>query len=402
MSNLTRIDKTIVENGDFTNPSEDITIRIDLGGNEELLFTAEKEFFTPRRIATNKADVVKMEHVVEYTPNHIPVVKVPTTITDIINPQYYLNSIVQDVYKKYPVDTFFVELDDELAAPDFVGTDEERRQLALNSLLNLERQATAAISGDSTEFQDSADAIDENYSSQAAMDEIAPLAPDEIVSPEEEDQLSALDFVGLSDPSEALPYDDVIDPTPIVNETDLIQFGTAIPKIAGKIAGTETINKAITLLNSGVQQVEDSTQTGVDEEGKCKQITVAPGKKGKKVLGVKITKGKTERKVSRSETADKLAKIKADIAAQEASSTTIINPSSGVPMLVKVQKAGLFGKLVGGIAKVAGILPLIGNTVSGAINGVIPKGMKPMTKQQALDVLNKTKNELEGILDKEC
>ena len=144
--------------------------------------------------------------------------------------------------------------------------------------------------------------------------------------------------------------DDIIDPTPEVLYDDLIQ---KLPRVPGndKIEGIDTINKAIDLLNEGIQAVEESTKTGVDEDGKCKFITVAKKKKGFLGIGKK-----SERKVSRAETEKKLKLVKEDIAAQEASTTILKNPQSGVRPFVKISRLAAFGSAVAGFAKGAGIV----------------------------------------------
>ena len=164
MADVRYIEKTYIETPDFQSPQEDLTLRIKLTDGEEVLFTAEKEFYTPRRIATNKSDVLELDNVVEYTPNNIAIIKMQNGQIDLNKPQYYINSIVRDVYKQYTLDNFFTELDDELAVPDFIGTLSEQRQLALNTLLNLEDLAAAAAIGDFEAANEAAAEIDDNFS----------------------------------------------------------------------------------------------------------------------------------------------------------------------------------------------------------------------------------------------
>jgi len=205
MADVRYIEKTYIETPDFQSPQEDLTLRIKLTDGEEVLFTAEKEFYTPRRIATNKSDVLELDNVVEYTPNNIAIIKMQNGQTDLNKPQYYINSIVRDVYKQYTLDNFFTELDDELAVPDFIGTLSEQRQLALNALLNLEDLAAAAAIGDFEAANEAAAEIDENFSELAGFDAIRRVSPSEITTPEEEDQLAALDFVGLTNGPGSIP-----------------------------------------------------------------------------------------------------------------------------------------------------------------------------------------------------
>ena len=213
MADVRYIEKTYIETPDFQSPQEDLTLRIKLTDGEEVLFTAEKEFYTPRRIATNKSDVLELDNVVEYTPNNIAIIKMQNGQTDLNKPQYYINSIVRDVYKQYTLDNFFTELDDELAVPDFIGTLSEQRQLALNTLLNLEDLAAAAAIGDFEAANEAAAEIDDNFSELAGFDAIRRVSPSEITTPEEEDQLAALDFVGLTNGPGSIPGGYVGSPT---------------------------------------------------------------------------------------------------------------------------------------------------------------------------------------------
>lgn len=426
MANLSQIDKSVVENPDFSNPTEDITININIGNGESVSFVAQKEFFTPRRIATNRGDVALMENVVDMTVTNVPIIKMSGINKDITKPQYYLNSIVSDQYQDLPIDKYFLELDNELAVPDYIGSYQEQRELALRTLLNLEEQTAAAIAGDPIAYTEAAAQVDDNYADLAGLQDNQPLLPEEVLSPEEADQLAALDFVGLSEDEFSSAAADIIEPLPEINDSDLIRFGNKLPLLKGKTAGTETINAGIKLLNSGVQKVEDSQQTGTDADGKCKYITVAKGKKG--ILGTKIGK-KKERKVSREKTEKQLALVKEDIAAQEASPTTIINTKSGLATTVKIAKSSVFAKAIRGISK-AGILGVVAGMVfpplaiaatigagavayAGAAGAVamattggkafyVPKGCRLMKKDEVLKLLNKTKTELEGILDKDC
>ena len=409
MAKLLQIDKSIVENPDFNNPTQDVTIGITLTDGENLSFVAQKEFFTPRRIATNRGDVALLQNVVEYTPANIPVVKMPGVNQDLTNPQYYLNSIVSDQYQLLPINKYFLELDNDLATPEYTGSLIEQRDLAMNTLLNLQDAAAAARAGDPTAYTAAAAQVDENYAALAGLQNVQELTPDQILSPEEADQLAALDLVGIGSTESSDIAADTINPVPEVNDSDLIRFGNKIALLQGKTAGTDTINKAIKLLNSGVQAIENDQKTGMTEDGKCKFITVAKGKKGGFFgIGAK----NYEKKVSREDTEKRLSLVKEDIAAQEASPTVILQTKSGVSMFVKVQKAGLFGSIVNTLAKVGTFALAVtcmgpaGLVLAGGAGilspTVIPKGHKPMSKQQALSVLQKTQQELEGILAKDC
>ena len=136
-------------------------------------------------------------------------------------------------------------------------------------------------------------------------------------------------------------------------------------------------------------------------------------------------------------TADEIAaqqKMQADIAAQQASPSLILQTKSGFSPLVKITKSSFFGKLVGGIAK-AGFLASVVGVIAAPFTGgaslalaaaglstsyvsgvaavaaevvtagralTVPAGYKPMSKDQALKVLGETQKQLESILAKDC
>lgn len=512
MANIRFIDKTYVETPDFQEPTEDLTLRINLSDGQEVLFTAEKEFYTPRRITTNLSDVVQLENLVEYSPNNVAIIKLQNGQSQLTRPQYYLNSIVRDIYKQYQLDTFFTELDDDLAVPEYVGTEFEKRQLALNTLLNLEDLAVASAVNDVEGIAQATEDIDNNFSELAGLETLEELGSAELTTPEEEDQLTSLDFVGLatngsgvpggyvSSPSVGaaipgvgggttgiagtsgtvgtptgvnsispgdtvivrpdgstiiapgdpintltqeqlqdlgLPEDlglppdegslvpdenglfssedtsaDIISPVPTVDETALIRMDGGLPIVAGQVPGLEIVNQAIQLINTGIQKVEGSMQNSVQAvstttgtQQDCKTITVAKGKKGFGVGKFRFGK-KPERSVARSDIENKLALVKTDISNQENSETPILRTSSGVPTLIKTQKSALFSRLIGSIAR-AGVLNGLSKTVGApmaitATTSAVPNGYQPMTKQQILEILNKTKQELEKILAQGC
>jgi len=432
---LTAIDKQFKELVDAPLPtgSSNLVLRVPLSTGEVVQFTAESTFFTPRQIATSTSEVLGLptQSVVEYTAGNVPVVKLSVGAAEIPAIQKYPVSIVSDVYIDTPIDNFFQELADDLALPDDPSLADLRNQrdAALQAAAALEDLAAAAQLSDPDLFEEAQQEIDEGFAEAIPLEEPDPASE---LTPEEADELAALDFVGLTDVSGVTDgADDIIDPTPEALEEDLI---TKLPRVPGssKIEGIDTINKAIDLLNQGIQAVEESTQTGVDEDGKCKFITVAKGKKGKKFLGIKYKKGKAERKVSRAETEKKLKLVKEDIANQEASSTTIIQTTSGVPTTVKITKSTFFGKalsalgnagffstLVGIVAAPftggASLALAFGGAAAGAAVGVVgtvgavvgakqfvPKGYRPMRKDEALKVLRKTAEKLESILNKDC
>jgi hypothetical protein len=161
-----------------------------------------------------------------------------------------------------------------------------------------------------------------------------------------------------------------------------------------------SINKAIELLNFGVQQAEKvnyKTTSG----GKCEIIEVAKGKKG--VFGIGKSNAVMAKRV---DIEDRLAKVTADIEAQQNSDVTILKNTSGVPTTVKIQKGGLFGKLLNAIGN-AGILGVIASLVAGPLIGgaliaAAPRGYRSMNKTEALQVLEETRKQLEALLAKDC
>lgn len=425
MAKLSYIDKSIVENPDFTNPAEDITISVNIGDGESVSFVAQKDFFTPRYIATNRGDVALIQNAVEYTAANVPVVKMPGINQDITDPQYYLNSIVSDRYPIIPIDKYFLELDNDLQPPTPPEDLLQQRQLALNTLLNLQDAATAIMGSDPLAYNDAMANVTENV--DAALGNVQPIPPEQQLTPEEVDQLAALDMVGITSVDSPNWAADNVSPTPEISNLDLLSKRDKLAKIVDRSADAKKINQGIELINQGIQSYEDNTQTGLTADGKCKYITIGKGKKG----GLFGIGGKTvEKKVSRTDTEKKLALIKEDIAAQEASPTTIIETKSGTPTTVKIQKSSFFSRLIGGIAK-AGVLGVIASMVFppvaavaglaslGAIGGAaaagniaintvgakafyVPAGCRLMKKEEVLNILNKTKTELEGILAKDC
>lgn len=411
MALLNVIDKTTMEATDLTTGSSNLVLRIPLTSGETIQFTAETQFFTPRKIATSKSDVLGLpsQSVVEYTANNVPVVKMPIGAKDITTPQYYAFSVVSDVYRPTPIDNFFQELTNDLALPDddpTINTLRDQRDAALQAALALDDLAAAFDAGDPEAFAEANDAINDGLASSILAEEPDPSA---VLSPEESDELGALDFVGLTDDYGTTDgADDIIDPTPEILEEDLIQ---KLPRVAGnkKVKGTEIINQAIDLLNSGIQAVEDSTRAGVNEEGECKFITIAKGKKGFRGIGKK-----SERKVKRSDIEEKLNKINQEIEKQKAT-------NSPVPGYYKKKtKVGIFAKALNSIQKVASKAGVVGQLLGSVIAaplaigtlaesatigigtaiGVIPKNTVPMNKSEILASLESAKKKLEDILAK--
>lgn len=400
---LNVIEKTIIENPEFTTGSSDLTLRIPLTTGEIITFVAETEFFTPRKIATSRSEVLGLptQSVVEYTSNNIPVVKMPIGAKDITTPQFYPISVVKDIYQEVPIDNFFQELVNDLEVPEdpTLQTLQDQRNAAMQAALALDDLAAAVDAGDPEAIAEANDAVDDGLASAIVEPEPDPSA---IITPEEEDELGALDFVGLTDDyGETDGASDTIDPLPEVMEEDLIQ---KLPRVAGnkKVKGTEIINQAIDLLNAGIQAVEDSTQTGVDENGDCKTITIAKGKKGFRGIGKK-----RERKVQRSDIQEKLDKVNSELQRQNAT-------NSPIPGYYKKKaRAGIFAKAIDGILNFtskAGIIgKLLGAVIAAplvpgiVIDGTLLKGKTvPMNKNEILRSLESAKKKLEDILAKEC
>lgn len=289
-----------------------------------------------------------------------------------------------------------------------------RAAMALDDLI------AANSVGDLDALEEANDMLEDELASAIEDPEIDPAS---IITPEEEDELAALDFVGLTDDYGSTDgSDDVIDPTPEIIEDDLIQ---RLPKVPGKVTGIETINQAINLLNKGIQQVEDSTQTGTDDNGECKVITIAKKKKG--FLGIGKKK---ERKVKRADIKQKLEKVNSELEKQKAQDAPIPG------YYKKKQKTGLFAKAFGvvaqGLAKAGPLGTLLGSVIAapftggaslallaggtaalgvasalesvaisaGTKVGIVPKNTVPMNKREIQVTLEKTKEKLEQILDK--
>lgn len=398
---ISSIQKTIIETDEFVNGStSDLTVSVPLTTGETITFTAERQFFTPRNIATNKSSVlgIPSESLVAYTSNLIPVVKMPLGIETINSPQLYPITVVSDVYQNVEVDGFFTELVDDFILPEDIIPPSviQQRNAAMEAALALDDLNLAAAAGDIDAFNEANDAINEGLAESIEPPEIDYAS---LLSPEEEDELGALDFVGLTDDfGETDAAADIIDPLPELLEDDLIQ---RIPRVSGRVKGTETINQAINLLNQGIKAVEDANDTGVDEDGKCKTITVA---KGKKALGIKIKK---ERKVKRSDIQEKLKKVEEELAKQNATNAPIPG------YYKKKQKVGVFGKLFSAVAGALDKFGVIGKLlgcviafpfVPTAIAESVIAGKKavPMNKAEILRCLESTKKKLQDILNKEC
>lgn len=421
---ISSIQRNIVEAPDFQERESDIVISVPLSDKQVITFTAETQFFPPRQIATNRADVLGLpsQSVVEYTANSVPVVKMPIGDVDITTPQFYPVSVVSDVYQDVPIDKFFRELVDdfELDEDPTLLSAQDRRLAAMRAAMALDDLIAANSVGDLDALEEANDMLEDELASAIEDPEIDPAS---IITPEEEDELAALDFVGLTDDYGSTDgSDDVIDPTPEIIEDDLIQ---RLPKVSGKVTGTETINQAINLLNKGIQQVEDSTQTGTDDNGECKVITIAKKKKG--FLGIGKKK---ERKVKRADIKQKLEKVNSELEKQKAQDAPIPG------YYKKKQKTGLFAKAFGvvaqGLAKAGPLGTLLGSVIAapftggaslallaggtaalgvasalesvaisaGTKVGIVPKNTVPMNKREIQVTLEKTKEKLEQILDK--
>lgn len=393
MAIVSSIQKTIIEADQFTTGSSNLVVNVPLTNGENISFTAESQLFTPRQIATNKSDVLGLpsESVVGYTSNLIPIVKMPIGARDITTPQYYPITVVSDVYQSVPIDNFFRELVDDLALPDDAtfNTLRDQRNAALEAALALDDLNAAAAAGDVDAFNEANAAIDEGLASAIPAKEIDLSA---IITEDEEAELSALDSVDLTDDyGQTDAASDIIDPTPEVLEDDLIQ---RIPRVSGRIKGTETVNQAVNLLNTGIQQIEDATQTGVDDEGNCKFIVVAKGKKGKWGVGKK-----KERKVKRSDVQARIKKVKEEIAKQESTATPIPG------YYIAKSYVSAYNKIITQNKK---IIAPFGYLVALPLQPKLDPKKYPgkyfiqRNKVQILYQLKQVEKRLQSILDKEC
>jgi len=436
---ISAIQRTIIEADEFVSSSSDINLEIPLATGETISFTAERQFFTPRYISTNRSDILGLptQSVVPYTSNLIPVVKIPVGLTAITSPQYYPVTVVSDVYKNIEVDTFFTELANDLELPESpeVESLREQRNQALETALALDDLNIAAAVGDLDAFNEANEAIDEGLASQIPT---PTFDPDAVLDPEEAEQLAALDMVGLTeDIGDTDAASEFIDPAPEISEDELIN---RIPTVSGRINGTETVNKAIALLNTGIQEIEDSLPGGVDENGDCKRITVAKGKKG--VLGV----GKrSTRTVNRKDVAGRMKTIDDEIQKQNASDTPLTDywiRKTGVTAFnnakialaqgrdnknFKVDRIGTFLTPLYAIKYIV-YAPKINesidfDTFKGDSNNIAQRSTNyqpgtgfrlsiplqelqklyiPMSKADILIYLNAVKKPLQALLDKEC
>lgn len=339
MGRLTRINRSIIESPRFEDRETDIVYRIPLTDGEDILFSAERQFFTPRKIASNSPEILNMEYVVEYTATNIPLVKMPIGSRDITDPQYYFNSIVQDIYQPLDIDNFFQELDDDLSFPDDAALDTARqqRQEALNNFLSLGDLAAAATVGDTDAFNEALESIDDDLASD--IETRSPPA-NAVLSPEEFDDLSALELVGLGG-SVGTPEGsaDIIDPTPTVSADDVITTGESdstnrLPtNLASMVEGTSIINAALEILNSGVKQVEGAAAGGVGSSEQSEFLTIAPGRFGTYGGGAS-----SQRIVRTSDISNRLDAVKEEIAKQEG--TTLPLPGYGK----RKDRVGLFSR----------------------------------------------------------
>lgn len=436
---ISAIQRTIIEADEFVSSSSDINLEIPLATGETISFTAERQFFTPRYISTNRSDILGLptQSVVPYTSNLIPVVKIPVGLTAITSPQYYPVTVVSDVYKNIEVDTFFTELANDLELPESpeVESLREQRNQALETALALDDLNIAEAVGDLDAFEEANEAIDEGLASQIPT---PTFDPDAVLEPEEAEQLAALDMVGLTDDfGDTDAASEFIDPTPEISEDELIN---RIPTVSGRIDGTETVNKAINLLNTGIQQIEDSLPGGVDENGDCKRITVAKRKKGFLGIGKK-----SSRTINRKDVVGRMKTIDDEIQKQNASDTPLtdywirktgvtafnnakialaqdndnkkvrisskssikITPLSVIKYIVytpKINESVFFTEFKGDSNKVS---QKEYDVNSSALNRArtpeqLQKLYIPMSKADILIYLNAVKKPLQALLDKEC
>ncbi len=231
---LTAIDRQFRELVDNPLPtgSSNLVLRVPLSTGEVIQFTAESQFFTPRQISTSTSTALGLptQSVVEYTAGNVPVVKLPLGNTEIPAAQYYPVSVVSDVYIDTPIDNFFQELADDLSLPDDPALADlrDQRDAALRAATALEDLAAAAQLSDPEVFAEAQEAIDEGLAEAIPLEQPDPASE---LTPEEADQLAALDLVGITDQSGVTDgADDIIDPTPEALEEDLI---TKLPRVPG-------------------------------------------------------------------------------------------------------------------------------------------------------------------------
>lgn len=388
---ISSIQKTIVESDEFISGSSDLVVSIPLSTGETITFTAEREFFTPRQISTNKSNILGLpsESVVGYTSNLIPIVKMPIGAQDITTPQYYAVTVISDVYQNFPIDNYFRELADDLELPDDAGlrTLRDQRNAALEAALALDDLNAAAAAGDKDAFDEANTEIEIGLADAIPSPEIDPSV---LLTEDEAAELAALDAVDLTDDyGQTDAASDDIDPTPEVLEEELIE---RIPKVSGRVNGTEIINRAITLLNDGIKTVEDATKTGVDENGNCNFITVAKGKKG--IAGTNLG-AKKERKVKRSDVETQIRKVREELAKQNSTG----GPISGY--FVRKSYLSYYNKLISENKSIP-LLLVVGIPLLKTSPPISISYYTPANKVQILYFLKDTEKRLQSILDKEC
>lgn len=389
-----RVDETTVSNMD---------LQITLTNGETLQFTAESQFFTPRRIQTNSPEILNIveEFLVERTPNDVPVVKLPIGARDITTPQYYANSIVRDVYQTNDINNFFTELTDDLvipAEPRILQTLRNQRDASLLAASALEDLISGVEAGDPDLV------IDANQDIEDGLEQALNFEPniDELLTPEEENELAALDLVGLSefdvDPEIA---DDIIDPLPLISEDNV---ATAIPYLQSKLDGVETVNKAIELLNTGLEKIEGAVDRG---DGQCQKIPVA---KGKRRFG--IGKRKTI-SVDRDAVVERRNFARSELDKQRSSQTPLPDYYKSPRYILTT----IYGNVpVAGVGSLGGIAT--SKKLSDAVQNVVllsflkkfnadkkvkvSKKFTPMSRDQIIDILQTIIDELEKTLDKPC
>ena len=155
MAQLTSIEKTTRQVTDIPTGSSNLVLRVPLTSGEVVQFTADRQFFSPRQIATSTSQVLGLpsQSVVEYTAGNIPVVKLPIGVSQIPTNQYYPLSVVSDVYINVPIDNFFKELADGFEIPEEnpeFTTLRAQRDSAMQAALGLEDLAAAAAASKDT------------------------------------------------------------------------------------------------------------------------------------------------------------------------------------------------------------------------------------------------------------
>lgn len=408
------IEKTNVIYDDVIDPvtESSMNVQVELSDGKMLSFTAESQFFTPRRIETNSPSILNLpeEFVVGRTPNNVPVVKLPIGAKDITTPQYYANSIVRDVYQTNDINNFFTELTNDLlipAEPKILQTLRDQRDSALLAASALDDLIASTEAGDVDAVLQANQDIDDGLEAATAFEP----SIDELMTPEEENEMAALDMVGLLDAeTESSIADDEISPLPLVDPENI---ATGLPYLQSKLDGIDKINKGIEYLNEGLGVVENAVRDADTGQGQCKEIPVA---KGKRRFGV----GKRKSiKVSRDKVVERRNFARAELEKQQSSTTPIPDYYKSPQYLLQrnnvqalaAARNQLTSKLITGeVGASARLINATKNVVLLAFTKkfkpnqrfAVSKKFVPMTREQIIEVLQIIVDELQKTLDKPC